>query len=184
MHKLQRLVFIIFLIGIIAWVSILIMDRIKAEQESQTSTEVTSFIECVEAGNPVMESYPRKCSHNGETFTEDLGNTVEKQDLIFLDTPLPNSTVSEPLTIKGSARGYWYFEASFPIILTDNNDVRVAEGYAEAQSDWMTESFVSYEAKLTWINQPTSSTGTLELQKANASGEPQNDDALTIPVTF
>jgi len=30
--------------------------------------EINSFEECVEAGNPVMESYPRQCRANGKTF--------------------------------------------------------------------------------------------------------------------
>jgi hypothetical protein len=34
--------------------------------------EITDFEECVEAGNPIMESYPRQCSANGRTFTEML----------------------------------------------------------------------------------------------------------------
>lgn len=31
---------------------------------------VNSFEECVAAGNPVMESYPRQCAYNGKSFTE------------------------------------------------------------------------------------------------------------------
>lgn len=31
---------------------------------------VTNFDECVAAGNPVMESYPRQCAHEGLTYTE------------------------------------------------------------------------------------------------------------------
>ncbi|QSH39304.1 peptidoglycan-binding protein [Candidatus Kaiserbacteria bacterium] len=31
---------------------------------------VTDFTSCVSAGNPVMESYPRQCAHNGRTFVE------------------------------------------------------------------------------------------------------------------
>jgi len=31
---------------------------------------ITNFEECVAAGNPVMESYPRQCRADGETFTE------------------------------------------------------------------------------------------------------------------
>lgn len=31
---------------------------------------ISSFEECAAAGNPVMESYPRRCNANGETFTE------------------------------------------------------------------------------------------------------------------
>lgn len=33
---------------------------------------VTNFDDCVAAGNPIMESYPRQCSHEGETFTEEI----------------------------------------------------------------------------------------------------------------
>lgn len=38
---------------------------------------VTSFEECVEAGNPVMESYPRQCrSDSGEVFVETVDEEV------------------------------------------------------------------------------------------------------------
>lgn len=33
---------------------------------------ITNFKECVAAGNPVMESYPRQCRAAGETFVEDI----------------------------------------------------------------------------------------------------------------
>ncbi len=36
-----------------------------------SSTNITSFEECVEAGNPVMESYPRQCTVDGQTFVEE-----------------------------------------------------------------------------------------------------------------
>lgn len=39
---------------------------------------VTNFEECIEAGNPVMESYPRQCRHNGETFVEEIKNYVSE----------------------------------------------------------------------------------------------------------
>lgn len=34
--------------------------------------QVTGFEECVAMGNPVMESYPRQCSHNGQVFIEEI----------------------------------------------------------------------------------------------------------------
>lgn len=37
---------------------------------------VTNFEECIAAGNPAMESYPRQCAHDGETFTEIIDNPV------------------------------------------------------------------------------------------------------------
>lgn len=36
-------------------------------------SEIDSFNDCVAAGNPVMESYPRKCSAGGKTFVEEIG---------------------------------------------------------------------------------------------------------------
>jgi hypothetical protein len=33
---------------------------------------VTNFEECIEAGNPAMESYPRQCKHGDKTFTEEI----------------------------------------------------------------------------------------------------------------
>ncbi len=38
------------------------------------SPKVTSFEECAAAGNPVMESYPRQCRHDGQTFVESIGS--------------------------------------------------------------------------------------------------------------
>jgi hypothetical protein len=35
--------------------------------------EINSFVDCVNAGFPVMESYPRQCSTGKATFTEDTG---------------------------------------------------------------------------------------------------------------
>jgi len=33
---------------------------------------VTNFEECIEAGNPAMESYPRQCRHGDQTFVEEI----------------------------------------------------------------------------------------------------------------
>ncbi|MBN1175328.1 hypothetical protein JXA48_01665 [Candidatus Woesearchaeota archaeon] len=35
---------------------------------------ISTFDDCVLAGNPVMESYPRQCSADGQTFVEDINN--------------------------------------------------------------------------------------------------------------
>lgn len=36
---------------------------------------VTNFEECVNAGNPIMESYPRQCRHGDKTFVEIIEGT-------------------------------------------------------------------------------------------------------------
>ncbi len=104
--------------------------------------------------------------------------------LIEVDQPLPNSTVISPLTVTGRARGYWYFEASFPVVLKDSTNAVIAQGIAQAQGNWMTEDFVPFVVTLTFTQPPSGSTGTLILNKDNPSGEPQNDDSYSVPVIF
>lgn len=156
--------------------------------DKENANDVTNFEECVKAGNPVMESYPRQCIANGENFTEDIGNINEKSDLITVDTPRPNAIIISPLNIQGQARGTWFFEGSFPVVLTDWDGKIIAEGVAAAQSDWMTDEFVGYKASLTFTNPSWnadfSKSGSLILRKDNPSGLPKNDDALEIPVRF
>ncbi|MBD3164132.1 hypothetical protein GF323_02955 [Candidatus Woesearchaeota archaeon] len=40
------------------------------------SQEITSFEECVAAGNPVLESYPRQCRADGKMFIEEIGQNI------------------------------------------------------------------------------------------------------------
>ena len=121
-----------------------------------------------------------------QPVVENTGNAVQKAGLIRVTSPRPNSTVESPLTITGQARGYWYFEASFPVVLVDWDGKIIAQGIAQAQGEWMTEDFVPFEATLTFTADPNaySNRGSLILQKDNPSGLPQNDDALEIPVLF
>lgn len=146
---------------------------------------VSNFEECVKAGYPVSESYPRSCATlQGGFFTEYIGNELEKRDLIVIDNPRPNQEIQSPLTIQGQARGYWFFEASFPIQLKDENGSIIAQGIATAKTDWMTEEFVAYEANLEFQPPGSGSKGTLILKKDNPSGLPEHDDALEVPVIF
>ena len=43
--------------------------------------KVDNFKECVGAGNPVMESYPRQCIHNNQTFIEIIENFCTQENL-------------------------------------------------------------------------------------------------------
>ena len=153
---------------------------------TQPHTPSTTFEECVAAGNPVMESYPRRCRDGENTFVENIGNELEKANLIRITTPRPNQIIGSPLTIEGEARGGWFFEASFPVFLTDWDGRIIAQGIATAKGDWMTADFVPFEAVLTFTVDPNvySNRGSLILKKDNPSGLPKNDDALEIPVVF
>ena len=100
---------------------------------------------------------------------------------VIVTSPQPNSKVSSPLTVTGEAHGTWYFEASFPIRLLDEDGNEIATTIAQAQGEWMTKDFVPFTATLEF-ERPTTKLGTLVLEKDNPSGLPENADELRIPV--
>ena len=101
---------------------------------------------------------------------------------IRVTQPTAGALITSPLTVRGEARGTWYFEASFPVRLLDAQGKSIAVTPAQAQGDWMTTDFVPFEALLTFTI--ASRTGTLVLEKDNPSGLPQYDASITIPVRF
>lgn len=202
MTNLGKIILAILLIGVISavfyWISL----------ENEPVVTVNSYEECVDAGYPIMESYPEQCAApDGRNFTRELtpeeqnltGGDFEdldsKDDLIYIEEPKPFQTISSPLIIKGYARGPWFFEASFPVYLTDWNGKIIAETVATAvldpndpNSTWMTEEYIPYEATLEFENpsweDEFSRRGALILKKDNPSGLPENDNALEFTVSF
>lgn len=108
----------------------------------------------------------------------------DPSQMIEVTGPAQNTQITSPLTITGRARGPWYFEASFPIELQDNNGAPIATTTGQAQGDWMTENWVPFTATLTFPTQPAGSLGKIVLKKDNPSGEPQNDASIVVPVQF
>ncbi len=107
-----------------------------------------------------------------------------KSDLIYVEFPLPGSRVSSPLRILGHARGKWFFEGDFPVVLADANGKFIAKWYATAKKGWMTETFVPFESVIKFKPPRSGSKGTLFLKKDNPTDRPEFDDALEIPVIF
>lgn len=158
----------------------------SSDRDPLPVSRAESFEDCVEEGNPVMESYPEQCrTKDGRTFTRNIGNELEKTDLIRLNSPRPGDVVASPLTVSGEARGYWFFEASFPVYVTNWDGLIIGEGIATAEGNWMTEDFVPFTAELTFEKPDLyPERGTLILKKDNPSGLPEHDDALEIPIRF
>jgi len=106
-----------------------------------------------------------------------------RSDFIVLETPLPGADISSPLTVRGRARGTWFFEGDFPVILLNAKGKRIAQGYVSAKGEWMTNNFVEFEGTLDFKGFP-GQRGTLILRKDNPTGLAQFDDELEIPITF
>lgn len=151
-------------------------------------TTILSFEDCVRAGYPVMESYPRQCKvPDGRTYAEEIAQKATYKnasaDLIVVQTPFPGAVTGKQFTVSGKARGYWYFEASFPIELLDKDGKLLSTTVAQAKTDWMTEDFVPFSVE---IKAPASYIGpaTLVLKKDNPSGLEKNDASISIPMTI
>jgi hypothetical protein len=102
---------------------------------------------------------------------------------IRVTAPAADARVVSPLKISGQARGGWYFEATFPMVLRDANGQELAKHYATADGEWMTEEFVPFTAEL-MFKKPGTKTGMLVLKRHNASGLPEHDAELVVPVRF
>lgn len=107
-----------------------------------------------------------------------------RPEAMRLFSPRPNDEIFSPLKISGQARGSWFFEGSFPVMLVDWDGRIIAQGIARAKSEWMTQEFVPFEAEMEFKKPEYKNNGSLILKKDNPSGLPQNDDALEIPVYF
>ena len=110
-------------------------------------------------------------------------------DLIQVETPKEGAVISSPVTIKGRARGTWFFEGVAPVQLVSNNGELIKEGHIEAKESWMTENFVPFEGELSFelgkdeLLQ-NEKRGYLLINRANASGKKEHDRVVRIPVVF
>ena len=120
----------------------------------------------------------------GDSLTSGPSATPFADSEMSVNAPVPGDTVSSPLSVTGEARGYWFFEADFPVELKDAGGATIGTGIATAQSSWMTTDFVPFIATILFPPQPSGSNGTLILRKDNPSGEPVNDDSRSISVVF
>lgn len=120
----------------------------------------------IEHGKPSEQMPTESCEGNSE---------------VFVYSPKPGEEINSPFKIEGKAKGFWFFEASFPVRLLDENGKELAMGIVQAQSNWMTEDFVEFKGELSFVSDKEQS-GKLVLQKDNPSGLPENDKKIEISV--
>jgi hypothetical protein len=99
---------------------------------------------------------------------------------VTIVSPKEGATVGKTFTITGKAPGNWYFEASFPIIVSDKDGSKIATSHGQAQSDWMTTDLVPFTAKIDVGSY--SGPVTVNLLRDNPSGLPENDDSTSFDV--
>ncbi len=105
---------------------------------------------------------------------------------IVVTLPFPGAVTGKEFSVRGKARGYWFFEASFPVLLLDKDGKELAIGLANpepAGTEWMTTEFINFKADLA-APQTYIGPATLILMRDNPSGLPENDAAVSFPITI
>jgi len=179
---MKKIVIVCLVVGVIAGIAI-------AYSQKTTEQIIEDFEACSRAGYPIMESYPRQCVVDGKIFTEEIDEDIEPIDeLIVVEYPQEGDLITSPLEVRGEARGYWFFEATFPVVLTNWDGLIIAQGYAQTEREWMTEDFVPFKAVLEFEEPKDigdfSDRGSLILQKANPSGLSEHDDAVEMTIRY
>lgn len=185
MKSFNIVVSIIFVLALIGFVWTLKLEKAEAPEPVACTMEAKLCPDGSSVGRTGPNCEFAECPEL-PTVDDVQAHIDSKKDLIVVETPLRDATVTTPLTITGKARGYWYFEASFPVIVTDWDGKIIGQGIAQAQGDWMTEDFVPFTATVEFTV-PTDTPyrrGFIIFKKDNPSGLPENDGALEIPVLF
>ena len=107
-----------------------------------------------------------------------------RDDFIVVESPKPGAVITSPLEIRGRARGTWFFEGDFPLILKDRKGRVIGKSYVTARGEWMTKEFVPFEGQITFKKPTTGPRGILVFKKDNPTDRPEFDDALELPVNF
>ncbi|MFH1224942.1 MAG: hypothetical protein V1676_04015 [Candidatus Diapherotrites archaeon] len=76
-----------------------------------SGTEINNFEECVAAGNPVIESYPRKCSTGAKTFTEEIPAQAlteeEAREIAQNSSCIENGALKESAFRNDNTKTWW-----------------------------------------------------------------------------
>lgn len=103
-------------------------------------------------------------------------------DLVSLSID-PNSTVSGLVSFEGSVQGAYFFEGNIQINIVSVDKSVLKAGYATATSDWMTAEPVEFKGEIDITGLPTGP-AYFEIHNDNASGLPENDKSILIPIVI
>lgn len=154
---------IIIILGVAAWVVLGEPSYVPntATTTPQENTDDTDDTSGEQTGPPTVEQLKAR---------------------VAVDAPESGANVPQSFSVTGTAPGPWFFEASFPIEVRDANGTVLTTGIATALSDWMTIDDVAFKADITVTGY--SGPATLVLKRDNASGLPEHDASVSIPITI
>lgn len=109
---------------------------------------------------------------------------IQEKPAIVLKNLKEGDYITSPLVVKGEAKGTWFSEGSFPVVLTDGDGLIISETQTTVNSNWLTDDYVNFEAYLEFENPEVFKTnGHLIFQNANNT-ETLEESAYEIIVNF
>ena len=108
-----------------------------------------------------------------------LGN---KDDLISFSI-LPYTKVHGILSYRGVIKGGYFFEANILIGIANMSKKIILQSNAMATTEWTTAGPVSFEGNINFGELPKGP-AYIQIHNDNASGLPQNDKFILIPITI
>ncbi len=114
----------------------------------------------------------------------DIKDGIEgrKDDLISF-TILPYTKVHGILSYRGVIKGGYFFEGNILINVFDKNKKVIFSSNAVAKGEWMTAEPVSFEGNIDFTLLPKGP-AYIEIHNDNASGLPENDKSILIPIVI
>ncbi len=115
-------------------------------------------------------------------ITEPYRYVNASADDIMVSLPYPGAVTGKTFSVIGEARGYWFFEASFPAELKTADGTVLWQGPVTTDAEWMTADFVPFRADIIVSDQSFIGPAVLVLKRDNPSGEPENDASLSFDI--
>lgn len=102
------------------------------------------------------------------------------KDLVSFSV-LPGQEVFGVLNVAGAVQGGYFFEANIILNILDEDKDLLRQTNGNAKTDWMTSGPVGFDAVLDFSGLKNG-LAFIEIHNDNASGLPENDKSILIPV--
>ncbi len=149
-------ILVVLIIGVIAWRVVALKKPVASINDTCQGTvgksdppicipkaenkpAISSFEECAKAGNPIQESFPEKCSANGQTFTNTNAKaqtpTVSDDDAI-LTVLVANCAKNDATAADGAKKILTTTMKDPALYLKEGNFARVAVSCVEGEGGY------------------------------------------------
>lgn len=171
----------LIILGIIVVAAILLrISSFFSDRSIKNSEPIEQPASFILEGQPTSTELVSTSTIETATTTKEVKPEISSE--VIINSPQANEMISSPLVVSGQARGGWFFEASLPVKLIDEQGNILATVAATAEADWMTSDFVPFKALLNFNS--TATNGYLVISKDNPSGLIANDASVRIPLRF